>query len=66
MGKFKECPKYNVISIRVSDEEKAYLDELTKRDRTTISNLMREAMHRLYPIYDVAAEAALSQGADGQ
>lgn len=63
MGKVKKCPKYNVISIRVSDGEKAYLDELTKRDRTTISNLMREAMHRLCLIYAVAAEA---QGADGQ
>jgi len=28
----------------VSDEERAYLDELTRRDRTTITDLMREAM----------------------
>jgi len=49
MGKYKEDPKYNVVSIRVSDEEKAYLDELTRRDRTTITNLMREAMRSYIP-----------------
>ncbi len=49
MGKYKEEPKYNVVSIRVSDEEKAYLDELTRRDRTTITKLMREAMRSYIP-----------------
>jgi len=49
MGKYKEDPKYNVVSIRVSDEEKAYLDELTRRDRTTITKLMREAMRSYIP-----------------
>ena len=44
MGRYKEHPKYNVVSIRVSDEEKALLDELTRRDRTTITNLIREAI----------------------
>ncbi len=49
MGKFKEDPRYNVISIRVSDQEKAYLDELSRRDKTTITNLMRDAMHNYFP-----------------
>ena len=44
MGKYKEEPRYNVVSIRLSDEEKAFLDELSRRDRTTITGLMREAM----------------------
>ena len=49
MGKYKEQPKYNVVSIRVSDEEKAFLDELTRRDRTNITNLMREAIRNYIP-----------------
>lgn len=44
MGKYKEHPKYNVVSIRVSDEEKALLIEMSRRDRTTVTNLMREAI----------------------
>jgi len=44
MGKYKEHPKYNVVSIRVSDEEKALLDEISKRDRSSITELMRKAI----------------------
>ena len=50
MGKYKEQPKYNVVSIRVSDEEKAFLDEMTRRDRTTVTNLIREAI-AFYTLY---------------
>lgn len=49
MGKYKEHPKYNVVSIRVSDEEKALLDAITRRDRTNITNLMREAIRSYIP-----------------
>jgi len=49
MGKYKEQPRYNVLSIRVSDEEKAVLDELTRRDHISISNLMREAIRSYIP-----------------
>ena len=49
MGKYKSQPKYNVLSIRVSDEEKAVLEELTKRDHISISNLMREAIRSYVP-----------------
>jgi len=31
----------------VSDEERAYLDELTRRDRTTITDLMRQRVARI-------------------
>jgi len=44
MGKYKANPKYHVVSIRVSDEEKAMLEEITRRDHTRISDLMREAV----------------------
>jgi predicted DNA-binding protein len=44
MGKYKDSPRYNVVSIRVSDEEKEFLDSISRRDQTTITNLMRDAM----------------------
>jgi hypothetical protein len=44
MGKFKEKPRYNVISMRVSDEEKLALEEMSIRGQTNINNLMREAL----------------------
>ena len=49
MGKYKENPKYNVVSIRVSDEEKAFLDEISKRERSSITELMREAIRSYVP-----------------
>ena len=47
MGNFKENPKYNVVSMRVSDEEKAALEEFTRITSMSISKIMREAI-RLY------------------
>jgi hypothetical protein len=44
MGKYKESPKYNVVSIRISDQEKQALEELTKERSMSISSLMREAI----------------------
>ena len=49
MAKYKEHPKYNVVSIRVSDEEKALLDEVTRRDHTNITTLMRQAIRSYLP-----------------
>ena len=49
MGKYKEHPKYTVVSLRVSEEEKRVLQEITRRSRKTISSLMREAMQLYYP-----------------
>jgi len=58
MGKrFKEHPKYHVVSIRVSNEEKALLEALTRRDQTNITNVVREAI----TIYT----SCLEQGANG-
>jgi predicted transcriptional regulator len=46
MGKYKEEPRYTVISMRVSDEEKALLDEMRRTAHKSISTLMREAVFR--------------------
>ena len=55
MGKYKEHPKYNVLSIRVTDEEKAQYEEIKRHTRKNMSMLIREAMHLYYPICEVTA-----------
>lgn len=44
MGKHKEEARYNVISMRVSDDEKTRLKALTRQSSKSISRLMREAI----------------------
>lgn len=45
MAKLKEHPKYHVVSIRVSDEEKALLVEMSRRERTNITRVIRKAIY---------------------
>ncbi|WP_277058178.1 ribbon-helix-helix protein, CopG family [Trichlorobacter lovleyi] len=42
MGKYKPEPRYTVISMRVSDDEKEQIDTL--RQQKSISNFAREAL----------------------
>jgi len=49
MGKFKKDPKYNVLSIRITDEEKAFMDAMKRSTRKSISMLLREAMDQYTP-----------------
>jgi hypothetical protein len=49
MGKYKENAKYNVVCMRVSEEEKLALEELMRKSRMTISGLMREAIELYTP-----------------
>ncbi len=44
MGRMRENPRYNVISMRVSDEEREYVESLVKRTQKSVSDIMREAM----------------------
>lgn len=44
MGLMKENPRYNVVSLRISDEEKEALDEVARSMNRSISEVMREAM----------------------
>ncbi len=54
-GKYKDNPKYNVISLRVSDEEKSLLEEMTRQSSKSISRLMREAILFYSPtVYNVS------------
>lgn len=54
MGRHKESPKYNVLSIRVTDEEKALMDEIKQNTRKNISTLLREAMLQYSPHQNVS------------
>jgi len=49
MGKYKKDPKYNVLSIRITDEEKAFMDAMKRSTRKNISTLLREAMQQYTP-----------------
>ena len=49
MGKYKKDPKYNVLSIRITDEEKAFMDAMKRSTRKSISMLLREAMDQYTP-----------------
>ena len=44
MGRMRENPRYNVISMRVSDEERDHLENLMKTTHKSVSDIMREAM----------------------
>jgi len=50
MEKSREDPKYNIVSVRVSDEEREYLDKLSWATNKSVSDLMREALHKLPPL----------------
>jgi len=47
MGSMKESPRYNVVSLRISDEEREALDDFVRQTRRSIFQLMREAMELL-------------------
>jgi len=44
MGKTKEVPRYQVVSMRVSDEERKSIQELASDLSVNISDMMRSAL----------------------
>lgn len=44
MGKYKDTPRYNVISMRVSDVERKELKQIASLNSLSISDMMRQAM----------------------
>ncbi len=44
MGRMRENPRYNVISMRISDEEREHLESIMGQTDLSISAIMREAM----------------------
>lgn len=47
MGRMRENPRYNVISMRISDEERETLELIMGRTHKSISDIMRDAMQLL-------------------
>lgn len=47
-----ENPRYNVISMRVSDEERIQLEKLVKTTHKSVSDIMREAMEYFSTHYE--------------
>jgi len=56
MGNYKEHPKYNVLSIRITDEEKVTIGEIKRHTQKSISMLMREALQ----LYSDSIEIAVN------
>jgi hypothetical protein len=46
MANYKKTPRYNVISMRVSDKERKALQTIASRNALGISAMMRPAMER--------------------
>jgi predicted DNA-binding protein len=44
MPNSKVHPRYNVVSLRITDEEKAALVEVTQRTHKSLSTVVREAI----------------------
>lgn len=44
MGRMRENPRYNVISMRISDEERETLEMIMDTTKKSVSDIMREAM----------------------
>ena len=44
MGRMRENPRYNVISMRISDEERETLEQIVNTTKKSVSDIMREAM----------------------
>ena len=49
MGKYKENPKYHVVSMRVSNEERLALEYMMRQCNKSISRLMRDAIQLYTP-----------------
>lgn len=52
MGRMRENPRYNVISMRISDEEREHLENIMEKTHMSISDIMREAMDYFAANYD--------------
>jgi len=49
MKKYKENPRYHVLSVRVSEEERETLEKLSKEANMKVSDLLREALQIMVP-----------------
>jgi len=55
MGRMRENPRYNVISMRISDEEREHLETLMNKTHKSVSDVMRQAMDYFTAHYEHGA-----------
>lgn len=51
MGRTTDNPRYNVISLRLSDKERAWLDTLMEEEGRSASEILRGAFLSLMAVY---------------
>ena len=56
MGRMRENPRYNVISMRISDDEREHLENLMSTTKKSVSDIMREAMEYFSAKYEMKAD----------
>jgi hypothetical protein len=56
MGRMRENPKYNVISMRISDEEREMLEQIMLTTNKSVSDIMRDAMEILKKRVEVQSQ----------
>lgn len=44
MGRMRQNPRYNVISMRITAQEREHLNSIMEKTHKSISDIMREAM----------------------
>lgn len=44
MPKIKENPRYNIISLRINEEERKRIESLVKKTHKSVSDIMRAAI----------------------
>jgi len=57
MGRMRENPRYNVISMRISDEERAHLESMMNKTHKSVSDVMREAMDYFTAQYERGSQS---------
>lgn len=62
----KKPPKYNVISLRINDDEKKALQQVSKVTRKSVSQVMREAMLEYWRQVGVGAKPLDHAGRRGR
>jgi hypothetical protein len=49
VGKEQPQPRYHVVCVRVSDEERETLEKMSRQSNKKVSDLMREALQIINP-----------------
>lgn len=59
MGRYKDRPKYNVVSLRITDEEWDLLQQIKHSSMKSISEILRDSLRLVTPHRDGYSETRL-------